>query len=80
MSLKILNKQIEECRQDVEKQRRSAIRLIHQQQKAASEHLRTIPLPAILGLAFAAGFIVEKLWQLPRTSQIVQLMLSLHTI
>ncbi|WP_143729295.1 hypothetical protein [Microbulbifer sp. GL-2] len=79
MSLKILNKQIEECRQDAEKQRRSAIRLINQQQREASKQLRAIPLPAMLGLAFAAGFIIEKLWQLPRTSQIVQLMLSMRT-
>ncbi|MFA0811184.1 hypothetical protein [Microbulbifer epialgicus] len=79
MSLKLLNKQIKQCRHDAEKQRRSLLRLIDLQQREANQRLQAIPLPAILGLAFAAGFIAEKLWQLPRTSQMIQLMLALRT-
>ncbi|WP_444902242.1 hypothetical protein ACJJIG_05170 [Microbulbifer sp. SSSA007] len=79
MSLRTLNKQIEQCRHDTEKQRRSALHLINQQQQQAHQLLSSIPVPVMLGLAFAAGFITEKLWRLPRTSQIVQLMLSLRT-
>ncbi|WP_299580143.1 hypothetical protein [uncultured Microbulbifer sp.] len=79
MSLRQLNKQIAQCRHDAEKQRRSALMLLGQQQKQVNQHLGNVPLPVILGLAFAAGFILEKIWQLPRTSQMIQLALSLRT-
>ncbi|WP_226644620.1 hypothetical protein [Microbulbifer variabilis] len=78
MSLRQLNRQITLCCEDAEKQRRSALRLFDQQQQKVNQQLGKIPLPVIMGLAFAVGFIAEKLWQLPRTSQMIHLALSLR--
>ncbi|WP_444899073.1 hypothetical protein ACJJIX_11005 [Microbulbifer sp. VAAC004] len=80
MSLRQLNREITQCRVDAEKQRRSALRLFDQQQRQINQQLGKIPIVAILGVAFAAGFITEKLWQLPHTSQIIQFALSMRVL
>ncbi|WNZ57095.1 hypothetical protein ACJJIQ_24005 [Microbulbifer sp. ANSA003] len=78
MSLKSLNKQIEQCSRDTERQRLSVLAIVNQQQQDVQQRLQGIPLPLVLGLALIAGFAAEKLWQLPRTSQVVQFMLSMR--
>ncbi|AWF79952.1 hypothetical protein BTJ40_03480 [Microbulbifer sp. A4B17] len=78
MLLKSLNKQIEQCSLDTEQQRLCVLAIVNRQQQDVQQRLQAIPLPLILGLALVAGFTAEKLWQLPRTSQVVQFILSMR--
>ncbi|WP_444929686.1 hypothetical protein ACJJIF_18125 [Microbulbifer sp. SSSA002] len=78
MPLKSLNRQIEQCRLTSERQRLSVVAILNQQQQDIEARIHAIPLPLVLGIALVAGFAAEKLWHLPRTSQVIQFIVSLR--
>lgn len=65
MSLKALNKQIETCRQQMDKQRQGTCHLLSQQKADATAQVQKIPLPLAMGVAFAGGFVVQRFFDTP---------------
>ena len=80
MSLRSLNTQIDHCRQDLDLQRRSAVRLLAQQRAQALVQTQKIPLPVAMGIAFAGGFILQRFFNTPTTHSLVNWYLTLRAI
>ncbi|MBY6191615.1 hypothetical protein [Microbulbifer agarilyticus] len=78
MSLRSLNKQIEQRRQALEKQRRCALSLMEQQKAQALTQANRIPLPLAMLGAFAAGFIIQRVYNKPSTRSLVNWYLTLR--
>ena len=78
MSLRSLNRQIENCRQDMELQRRSALSLLQQQRAQALAQTRRIPLPVAMGVAFASGFILQRFFNTPAPHTLLNWYLTLR--
>lgn len=65
MSLRSLSRQIDHCSHDMDLQRRSAVSLLRQQRAQALTQTRRIPLPVAMGIAFAAGFVLQRFFNTP---------------
>lgn len=65
MSLRSLSRQIEHCQSDMALQRRSVVSLLQQQRVQALAQTRKIPLPVVMGVAFAGGFILQRFFNTP---------------
>lgn len=76
MSVKHLNKRIQDCTRDMDRQRRSVLALIGQEKQSVRQHVEEIPMPVLLGAALVSGFLVERLWHYPNTSQLIRLAIA----
>ncbi|MBB5212866.1 hypothetical protein [Microbulbifer hydrolyticus] len=78
MSLRSLNRQIEQCRQDLDLQRRSTVSLLEQQRVQALAQTQKIPLPVAMGVAFASGFILQRFFNTPAPHTLLNWYLALR--
>ncbi|KUJ82587.1 hypothetical protein AWR36_012435 [Microbulbifer flavimaris] len=60
----------------MERQRRSALKLVRQEKQSALKQVEEIPMPVLLGIALVSGFLVERLWHYPNTSQLIRLAIA----
>lgn len=76
MSLRSLNKRIETCRYNMDRQRGEAVQLLNQQKSFALHQAQRVPLPLAMGVAFAGGFIAQRFFNSPAPSTLWHLYLS----
>lgn len=79
MSVRSLNRRIEHRSREMALQRRCALRLMRQQKDELSQQAKGIPLPAVLGLALAGGFVAERLSHTRAPSNLLRLYLAWRT-
>mgnify|MGYP000253554868 CR=1 FL=1 len=65
MSLRALNRQVEECRRRMDEQRAGTCHLLAQHKAEATRQVQKIPLPLAMGLAFAGGFVLQRFFDTP---------------
>ena len=80
MSLRSLNKQIEQRRQALEKQRRCALALMDQQREHAFVQAQRIPLPVAMLGAFAGGFLLQRFYNRPAAHTLVNWYLTFRAL
>ena len=78
MSLRSLNRQIESRRQALEHQRRCALQLMEQQRAQTLVQAQRVPLPLVMGLAFAAGFVLQRFYNTPAPRTLLNWYLTLR--
>ena len=78
MSLRSLNRQIEQRREALEKQRRCALSLMEQQRAHALTQAQRVPLPVVMLGAFAGGFVIQRFFNRPATHTLVNWYLTLR--
>ncbi|SEA36660.1 hypothetical protein [Microbulbifer marinus] len=78
MSLTALNKRIQSCSRDMDRQRLCAQQLLHQQKNTIGQQVPTIPLPAAMGLAFIGGLVAERFFNSPAPSNLFRIYLALR--
>ncbi|WP_237066642.1 hypothetical protein [Microbulbifer guangxiensis] len=62
------------------RQRRGALALVSQEQQAVREQVEGIPMPVLLGIAFISGFLTERLFHYPNTSQLIRLAIAYRAL
>ncbi len=70
MSLKHLNSRISKCRQDMDLQRDAIVTLVSSQKSVIDREAKRIPLPVAIGGAMVAGFVAERFFRSPSSSQL----------
>ena len=80
MSLRHLNKRIENCSQEMDKQRRCVHNLLAQQKSEIRQQVQRIPLPAVLGIALVSGFLAQRLLYTPTLAQLLRLIHSVRLL
>lgn len=78
MSLRSLSRQIDNCRQDLELQRRSAVSLLQQQRDQTLVQTQKIPLPVAMGVAFVSGFVLQRFFSTPTPHTLLNWYLTLR--
>jgi hypothetical protein len=73
MSLRHLNRRIDRCAEQMERQRLGALALMDRQHRDVRERARGIPIPVALGLAVVAGFVAERLVKSPKAAHALRL-------
>lgn len=68
MSLRSLNKRIETCRYNMERERSEAVLLLQQQKAQALHQAQRVPLPLAMGLGFVGGFVAQRFFNSPAPS------------
>lgn len=76
MSLRALNKRIQSCSREMDRQCSSAQRLLNQQKSEIRQQMPNIPLPAAIGLAFVGGFVAERFFKTSAPSHLWHLYLT----
>ncbi len=76
MSLSSLSKDIQHCSQDMDQQRLYARQLLNRQKNEFCQRLEKIPLPVAIGLALVGGFLSERIFHYPTSSQMFHLFLT----
>lgn len=76
MSFSQLNKQIEDCSREMEKQRRCVQALLNRQKSEIGRQAQRIPLPAAMGTALVGGFLLQRFLHAPTSSQMLRLFLT----
>lgn len=80
MSLRHLNKRIENCSREMDKQRHCVHKLLAQQNSDIRQQVERIPLPVVLGIALAGGFLAERLLHTPTPAQLLRLIHSVRLL
>lgn len=80
MSLRHLNERIENCSQEMDRQRRCVQSLLAQQKNDIRQQVQRIPLPAVLGIALVSGFLAQRLLHTPTPAQLLRLIHSVRLL
>lgn len=76
MSFSQLNKQIEDCSREMDRQRHCVRALLVRQRSDIGRQAQRIPLPVTIGLALLGGFLTQRLLQAPSSSQLFRFFLA----
>ncbi|GAA5524160.1 hypothetical protein Maes01_00714 [Microbulbifer aestuariivivens] len=82
MSVQHLNRRIDACSKAMDCQRHDLLVLLRQQRQSVRQQLAGAPLPVIfpvaLGVALVSGFLMERLFHYPSSSQLIRLAIALR--
>lgn len=73
MSLRHLNKRIQRCSREMDKQRRCTLVLLERQKGDIHQQVRRIPLPFAIALGFVGGFLAQRLVRIPAPTRLYRL-------